>query len=218
MSAGPRNISETGTRAAEIIGRLEETSRLRDGAIADCRRTVRVAANAIRALHRGEGEAAETLRDEALASLSSITRTLERQPAVYWSGYVQDAMKEVAEACCLVAIVTGSPVGDPLALGLEDAPFLNGLAEAASEMRRLILDTLRGDDIDRAETLLQSMDAVYALLIGIDFPEAITGGLRRTTDQLRAVLERTRGDVTLTLNQRRLERAIATHTFEAAGG
>jgi translin len=117
-------------------------------------------------------------------------------------------MKEIAEACLVEAIHAARPLPGPDSLGVEDAAYLNGLAEAASELRRDVLDNLRGDDLERASRYLDAMDAIYAVLVSIDFPDAITGGLRRSTDQLRGVLERTRGDLTLTLNQRRLELAI----------
>jgi translin len=121
---------------------------------------------------------------------------------------VQDAMKEYAEAAITNAIIRDQDMPTPADLGVEDAAYLNALAEAASELRRDTLDLLRGDDLDRASALLATMDEIYAVLISIDFPDAITGGLRRTTDSLRAVLERTRGDLTVTINQRRLERAV----------
>jgi len=107
---------------------------------------------------------------------------------------------------------------DPAELGVEDAPYLNGLAEAASELRREVLDTMRHGDLARSESLLATMESAYDLLVTIDFPDGITGGLRRTTDQLRAVLERTRNDLTLTLTQDRLERALreAEETFRSA--
>ena len=117
-------------------------------------------------------------------------------------------MKEYAEAAITSAILRRQPIPSPLDLGVEDAAYLNALAEAASELRRDVLDRLRGDDTSGAERLLEMMDEIYSQLIAIDFPDAITGGLRRTTDQLRAVLERTRGDLTITINQRRLEATI----------
>jgi len=140
--------------------------------------------------------------------LAAIRAETEDEAAVYWAGYVQDAMKEFAEASVLLAIISGAALPSPREIDVEDAPYLNGLCEAASELRRLVLHTLRGEDLDLAGRYLASMNDIYDLLITVDFPDAITGGLRRSVDQLRAVLERTRGDFTLTLNQRRLEAAI----------
>src|SRR5581483_7799615 len=127
---------------------------------------------------------------------------------IYYAGYVQDAQKEYVEAVAFFAIITSQPIPHPAELYVEPAAYLNGLAEAASECRRYILDRLRMGDMDRADSVLKVMDDIYYELIAFDFPDAITGGLRRTTDALRAVLERTRGDLTITLAQRRLEIAL----------
>src|SRR5690606_8343468 len=129
-------------------------------------------------------------------------------PSVYWAGYTQDAMKEYAEGVITRALLTNGEIPTPEEVGVEDTAWLNGLAEAASELRRDTLDALRQDETDRAEELLSIMDLIYGQLVTIDFPDSITGGLRRTTDQFRGVLERTRGDVTMSIRQARLERAL----------
>jgi translin len=191
-----------------ITTRFEALSSLRDRALADGRQIIRISANSVRAIHRGELTDARAQLAEAESVLHALADSLRGHGAIYWAGYVQDAMKEFAEARVTLAIVSRGLIPSPGELGIEDAAYLNALAEAASELRRLVLDTLRGDDIALAEHFLRQMDEIYSVLIGVDFPDAVTGGLRRTTDQLRAVLERTRGDVTLTLNQRRLERVL----------
>lgn len=191
-----------------IVRRFEASSAVRDRAIAEGRQLVRVSANSVRAAHRGELDEAAALLADGRARLAALAGELAPYPAIYWAGYVQDAAKEVAEAAITLAVVGGRPVPGPEALGVEDAAWLNGLAEAASELRRQVLDRLRGNDLPRAEALLAAMDEIYAALVTVDFPDAITGGLRRTTDQLRAVLERTRGDVTVAVVQSRLQAAL----------
>lgn len=192
----------------QIIRRFEETAAVRDRAIGEGRQLVRLAANSIRATHRGDDDDAAALLAEAEQRLAALAAELRPHPSVYWAGYVQDAAKEVAEAAITRAIVTGQPLPTPESLAIEDAAYLNALAEAASELRRQALDQLRQGDAGRAEQLLAAMDDVYGALVTVDFPDAITGGLRRTTDALRAVLERTRGDVTMAVTQARVERAL----------
>jgi translin len=194
--------------AEEIVRRFERLSANRDHALSEGRQLIRLAANSVRATHRGELADAERLLGEARERMEALAAELAPFPALYWAGYVQDAMKEVAEAAIALAIVAGRPLPAPETLRVEDAAYLNALAEAASELRRQTLDRLRDGDLARAETLLAAMDDIYAALVTVDFPDAITGGLRRTTDALRAVLERTRGDVTLAVVQGRVERAI----------
>ena len=191
---------------AEMIARMSQLSAARDTAVNSSRQIVRSSANAIRALHRGENPG--TTLDEARRLLVAIVEETAPYPNVYWAGYVQDAMKEYAEAMITQAMLNGTDIPSAEELAVEDTAWLNGLAEAASELRRDTLDALRADDIDRAESLLTVMDQVYGLLVTIDFPDSVTGGLRRTTDQFRGVLERTRGDVTMSARQSRLERAL----------
>ena len=203
-----RKHPELGQIGLDIISRLDAVNARRDRALNEGRQTIRLSANAIRAIHRSELNDAKLLIEEARKLLSELVEELEPFPAIYWQGYVQDAMKEFGEACIVLAMVSGEPIPSPSTLGIEDAPWLNALAEAASELRRELLDALRRGDGDRAEHLLASMDTAYDLLVTVDFPDGITGGLRRTTDQFRAVLERTRNDLTLTMTQDRLERAL----------
>jgi len=192
----------------DIIGRFEAMTAARDRAVTDGRQVIRLAANAIRAMHRASFDEAEPLLEGAGVLLAGIQRETAPYPAVYWAGYVQDAMKEYAEAHLTAAMLRGEPLPNPTSLAIEDGAWLNGLAEAASELRRDTLDALRENEINRALALLDSMDSVYSTLVTIDFPDAVTGGLRRSTDQLRAVLERTRADVTVAVRQDRLERAL----------
>jgi translin len=193
---------------AGIIERLTAITEVRDRALGDCRQVVRWSANSVRASHRGDFDEAANELGEARKLAQSVFAYTRDVPNVYWAGYVQDAMKEFAEAAVTNAIIRDRDIPTPAELGVEDAAYLNALAEAASELRRDTLDLLRGDNLDRAVDMLATMDEIYSMLVSIDFPDAITGGLRRTTDSLRAVLERTRGDLTVTINQRRLEQAV----------
>ena len=191
-----------------IVGRFESLAAVRDQAITRGRQIVRLSANAVRSTHRGDHAGADALLAEAASLLAPLLDALRPFPEVYWAGYTQDALKEYAEARITAAIVRDLPVPGPEALGVADPAYLNALAEAASELRRQTLDLLRAGDVTRATHLLGVMDAIYAALMLVDFPDAVTGGLRRTVDALRAVLERTRGDVTLATQQRRLEAAL----------
>jgi translin len=200
--------SAAGRIAEGVVRRFEGLAATRDRALGEGRQITRLAANSVRATHRGQLAEAERLLDEARERMMTLAGELRPYPSIYWAGYVQDAMKEAAEAAITLAIVADRPLPEPAELGAEDAAYLNAMAEAASELRRQVLDRLRENDLPRAEYLLGTMDDIYAALVTVDFPDAITGGLRRTTDALRAVLERTRGDVTMASIQGRVERAL----------
>jgi translin len=182
---------------------LDEKYRAREAALAHGRALTRTCANAIRALHRGEFDAARAALDGARAEAAQVTASLTAHPDLYHAGYVQDAHKELAEAEALFALIRKEPLPTPEGLGLQVAAYLNGLAEAASEGRRFALDCLRRGEIDRGQEMLADMDEILSVLTTVDYPDALTSGLRRTCDALRAVVERTRGDVTLAVLQER---------------
>ena len=187
---------------------LAEKHGAREITLTASRRTIQACAAAIRAVHREEFGRAEELIAEASAAIETADEAVAAHPDIRHGGYLADAKKEYAEARLTLAFVRGDPMPSPDAIHVDVPPYLNGLAEAASELRRLILDCLRADRLVRAEELLTIMDDVYALLVTVDFPDGLTGGLRRTTDALRAVIERTRGDLTNAIVARRVREAI----------
>ena len=194
--------------AALALDEFRAKHERREQAIKVSREVVRTSANAIRAIHRNELDEARELIAAAGGLVRETQQTLEGHADLYFTGYTQDAQKEYAEACAVLAFIARTELPLPTDIGVETPSYLNGLAEAASELRRYILDSLRRDDDSRAEELMRCMDDVYNILVVMDFPDALTSGLRRTTDQLRGVLERTRGDLTMTMRQRRLERLL----------
>lgn len=174
------------------------------------RRAIQASAASIRATHRGEWEAALRLAEEALEHLGGADAAIAGHPELIGNGPLHDAKKELSEAWLTLALVRGDALPEPERLHVEPSAYLNGLAEAASELRREVLDRLRAGELDRAEALMGAMDDVYSVLVTVDYPDGVTGGLRRTTDALRAVLERTRGDLTTTMVAARLQDAITT--------
>lgn len=176
--------------------------------MAACRQAIRAAGQSIRATHRLDDDGADRFLAASADAIRQAQTVLAPFPAVAHAGFLHDAEKEYAEAVLTRVLIAGRPVPAPSEVGVAVPAWLNGLAEAASELRRHLLDRLRRDETDRAEALLATMDDVYESLLQVDLPDAVTGGLRRTTDALRAVLERTRSDVTTTLIQVRLRQAL----------
>jgi translin len=194
--------------AEDIRAIFEAKNAARDAAINQSRTLIRFCANAIRAVHRHEWDVAQERLETARQAAEEMRAQVARYPDLYHSGYTQDALKELVEAYVTYALVRGDDLPSPASLNVEHATYLNGLAEAATELRRQILDILRQGHSDEAERLLAAMDAIYDALVTFDFPDAITGGLRRRVDTVRGVLERTRGDVTNSLRQQQLRAAL----------
>lgn len=201
-------MEQLGDLPDKIQEQFEAASGVRDLAYQRSRKLISVCARAIRAVHRGEWEGAEALIAEAKAATETMVSSVKDYPNIYYAGYTQDAVKEFVEANLTYALIRDLPLPGPEDLGAEYNTWLNGLAEAATELRRRILDIIRHGHSDEAERLLGQMDEIYSLLVTFDFNDSITGGLRRRTDTVRAVLERTRGDVTTSLRQGHLEEAL----------
>ena len=187
---------------------FEARTKARDEALSQARTLIRFASRAIRAVHRNESETALENLDETRALALRLNAILETYPDIYYAGYTQDALKEYVEASLVYAIVNGTALPTPSMLNVPSNTFIKGLAEAATEMRRRCLDVMRQGSPVLAEPLLQVMEDIYGLLVTMDFPDAITAGLRRQTDIVRSVLERTRGDLTVSLRQMQLEASL----------
>src|SRR5436190_24149791 len=189
----------------------------REKALPAARRSIRFSANAIRAIHRGETEKARELMQESAAAIREGMDATRDEPDVANAGFLQDAQKEYAEAQITAAIVAGGQVPGPDELGVQVAPYLNGMAEAIGEARRHILDLLRTGDVENSERLLGLMEDLYSLLVTIDYPDAITGNLRRSTDIARGIMEKTRGDLSISIVQRSLRDALDRHARDVVG-
>ena len=187
---------------------FEMRHQVRENALKITRLLTRKSAHAIRAIHRGERETAENLMKEAEKLVREIKKSVEPDPEIYYSGYTQDALKEYVEARLTINMITDSSLPEPEEMGIEYATYLKGLAETIGELRRRCLDILRQGYSDEAERLLELMDEIYSLLVTLDYPDAITHGLRRQTDLVRGIIERTRADLTLSLREQRLQDAL----------
>lgn len=182
----------------------------RDKAIKSSREAIYKCSTSIRAAHRGEYELAKSLADAAKAILDEVDEAIGENDDLRYTGFVLDSQKEYAEARATLALISGESIPNPDELGVRYSAYLNGLGEAAGELRRHILDVMRRGEVERCESILEMMDDIYSLLVTIDYPDALTGGLRRTTDMVRGVLERSRGDLTVALRQRELETKLET--------
>jgi translin len=198
--------------------RFDAKTAAREKALPAARRSIRASANAIRAIHRHEPDLAQRLIGESRSALQEGIDAVTEHPDVRVAGYLQDAEKEYAEANITHALVVDATLPWPAELGVGDAPFLNGMAEAIGEGRRHILDLLRVGDAERAETILAAMEEMYGLLVTMDYPDAITMNLRRSTDVARSLIEKTRGDLSIAFVQRDLHDALDRHAREVRGG
>ncbi|HEU4751752.1 MAG TPA: haloacid dehalogenase, partial [Armatimonadota bacterium] len=170
---------------------LDARNAAREEALALSREIIRTSANTIRTAHRGELEQARTMLDGARGAVERMRERLRAIPDLYGAGYVHDCQKELAEATAFLAVVSGQELPDPDEVGVEYPAYLNGLGECVGELRRHTLDRMRHGELAEAEGLLATMDEIYHVLVTMDYPDALTGGLRRTTDSVRGIIEKT---------------------------
>lgn len=209
------HLTTIGTKAME---QLTARNQARERALAISREVIRLSANAIRAVHREEfAEARRLIHQAGLRLKESESMRLEN-PEIYYAGFLADARKEYSEANVTLAVISGGEIPSPEDIGVEASAFLNGMADAIGELRRYILDSLRRESFDHCNEYMDVMDEIYGILVTVDFPEAVTGGLRHSTDQMRGVLERTRGDLTMALRQQKLELRLAQWEHRISDG
>jgi translin len=208
------DLADIGSQAIE---QLTVRNRAREQALAISREVIRFSANAIRAVHRGQFDVAQDVVNQAGLRLKETEPMRQQNPEIYFAGFLADARKEFSEANITLAVISGGAIPRSQDLAVDPSSFLNGMADAIGELRRYILDSLRRNSFERCQELMDVMDEMYGILVTVDFPDAVTGGLRRSTDQMRGVLERTRGDLTMALRQHSLEVRLAQWEDQRAG-
>jgi translin len=204
--------------AEQIRQTFDLRTAMRDQALAQARQLTRACSLAIRAVHRDDLDAMENNLKEAKSIADKLRKDLKEHPDLYYAGYTQDSLKEFVEANVTCALIQNHPLPTPEELGVEEPTYLNGLAEVVGELRRRTLDILRSGYSEEAERLLVNMDEIYSVLVTMDYPDAITNGLRRQTDLARSIIEKTRGDVTFSLRGEYLTRAIRKLSGQLNGG
>jgi translin len=200
--------------ASQIRESFSAKDAAREKVLPLCRDVIRNCGNAIRAVHRQQFDQARELLQSARNLLTEAEQGISGYGELSYAGFVRDARKEFAEGSITLALVTGNRLPDPDELGIDAVAYLNGLGEAVGELRRYLLDSMRRGNLSQGEELLSAMDDIYNTLVSMDFPDALTGGLRHTTDMVRGVLERTRSDLTLAMGQKGLEDKLTDFSTE----
>lgn len=196
--------------AAKAQETFTEKNVIRERALQYSRSIIRLSANAIRSIHRRETTKAKDLISEAANYIKQTNTILQTNPEIYYAGYLAEARKEFSEANITMALLLQQPLPQPEELGVNIIDYLKGMGDSVGEVRRYILDSLRRDEWQQCEDAMEIMDQIYTLLVTLDFPEGVTGGLRNTNDMVRKTLERTRGDFTVAFRQKRLEDILSS--------
>ncbi|HII81072.1 MAG TPA: haloacid dehalogenase [Methanosarcina sp.] len=188
---------------------LEVKDRIREEGLKISREIVRECRTASFALHGKDFEKASNSIETAGKALKKLEARFEGHADIYHAGFVEHAQQEYSEVSVLYSLLKDEgkmlSLPSPDELGVEYTAYLNGLGDVVGELRRHILDLIRGEAFEKAEVFLGIMENIHATLMDFDYPDAITGGLRRKTDVSRSLIEKTRGDVVNAIQQQKLE-------------
>ena len=184
-----------------IESELDEKDHVREIALKSSRAIVRLSGSALKDLHRGGpvGEKLSELKDE----VSRLSSLLGDHPDLVRAGYVESAFQEYAEVGMVLSLLEKDDVPLPEDLGIGSVPYLLALGDTIGELRRFALEELRRGNIDQANRFLDRMEDIYHALVRFDYPDAIAA-VKHKQDVARSLLEKTRGDVAVATNARRL--------------
>lgn len=192
---------------SEITEKLDDIDRDREDILKISREIVRHCSIAIKSIHRKEFDVYRDKIKEIKSNHENLLTFVKKHPMLF-SGYIKTPEQEYMEAVCLYAIINDQELPSPTDYNVDSVNYLLGLADVIGELRRHILDKIRRDEIDDLEKVLDTMSEIYSHLFAIDYPKGITQDLRRKTDVARGIIEKTRGDISLSLQINRLNKNL----------
>ncbi len=187
---------------------IEQIHLHREAAYTTSRKVVQSASATIKQVHRGEWDEAEVALAQTRELYDQMMAAVEASPEVGLGGFVADAGREYVEAALVTALIRDGELPGPEDIGVESTQWLNGIGDTVGELRRHVLDLIRGSRVDEAEIFLAAMDEMYQTIMSFDYPNSVTNGLRGRSDAARVLVDRTRGDLTNALRQARLEQRM----------
>ncbi len=197
---------------SEIVERirrqLDSREEVRNRVLEASRKTIREASRAITALHRRDDETVEDAIKIAQEGVKVLDDAVKANPWLEDYGAINSAYREYAEILLVKSLMNRANMPEPEEIGVPYKPYLGGLADTVGELRRHALDQIRNDDVEGAEKTLDKMEEIFGILSEFDYPDSILQGMRHKRDAARSTLEKTRGDVTTALRQRKLEQAL----------
>ncbi len=197
------NLEEIGKEIEEV---LDEKDSVREIAIKSSREIIRIASRVITKLHRRENEIEEIRRiKEEVWHLRSLL--LNEYPDLFYSGFVQNALQEYVEALLLEAIINKKDIPSPKELYVNPSAYLMGCGDVVGELRREVLESLRVGNFNQAESYLQLMEEFYEMLMRFNYPSGLVP-IKQKQDVARALVEKTRGEITIAAMNRNLELKI----------
>lgn len=191
-----------------IQAELKEKEEVKDELRRDMRRATRLSKQAILFAHQERFDDAKELLKEATELFTKLEKISENHTDLVYTGMVDAAYQEYAEAHTFLTLVRQKRFPDPKKLNVPSISYVLGLGDVIGELRRRSLDLLRKGDVRTAEECLETMEHIYVEMTAMDDAYLLVPGLRRKCDVARHVIEATRGDVTIEARRSSLECSI----------
>jgi len=169
------------------------------------RRAIQESGAAIISLHRGMLREADHLIAEVERFLSLVKQASRRERELGYHGLINQAYQEYCEAKLLREYVRTGKVLPPTKIRAPRDAYVLGLADFCGELRRSCLENIRRGELVKAVKDFETMEEIYDELMITLHAAPSTRGLRRKCDQARALVEHTRGDVTMEYRRARIE-------------
>ncbi len=184
-----------------IDDKLDDKDTVRELVMKSSRAIRRISKNVIQEIHRGEN--CKGKLQEALEEVTKIKSIVDDHPELYHAGFLRNGFQELAEAHILLAISKGEEPKSPEELEITPSSYVLGLADVVGELRRMVLDELSEGNVEKAREIHEKMEEIKNMIMEFDYPNAVLP-IRNKQDMARNLVEKTRGDITNSMENERL--------------
>jgi translin len=189
-------LSESEANLEYLSSIFDKLNDIREQSLTTSRAIVRECSKSIRNIHRNDEVSAKEHIENARKKLENLKSISSDVSEISYAGYVLDAEREFVEAVMFYTFEVSGYIEPFNNFNVHPSSYIQGIGDTIGEWRRKALDHLRNLDIKKAETYLAIMEEGMGILNELDYPDALTGGLRRYADNARSIIERTRSDIT----------------------
>ena len=189
-------MSESEANLENLSSIFDKLNDIREQSLTTSREIVRECSKSIRNIHRNDEVSAKEHIENARKKLENLKSITSDVSEISYAGYVLDAEREFVEAVMFYTFEVSGYIEPFNNFNVHPSSYIQGIGDTIGEWRRKALDHLRNLDIKKAETYLAIMEEGMGTLNELDYPDALTGGLRRYADNARSIIERTRSDIT----------------------
>ncbi|MFX1321058.1 MAG: hypothetical protein ACFFAQ_05365 [Promethearchaeota archaeon] len=198
---------------SELTESLDKLDLDREEILKISRIIIRECSIAIKSIHRKEFDQYEIKMQLVKNNHEKLVSLVNKTPGIFYK-YLKTPEQEYAEAVSFYSIILKKKVPSPHEMKIDPLNFALGLADVVGELRRYALDNIRDSQVKDLNEILESMDDIYSNLFSLDYPSGLIQDLRQKTDRARLIIEKTRGDISISLQMNDLKRCIEDNVKE----